>query len=247
MQLDQLLAMGILVAATSAGPQQATQPAPEASPAVAPAASPAPAAAATDHPSYSGRWLFNKDKSDDPREKMREARGGQGSGGYGGGGGGGYHGGGHHGGGYGGGGGGWGGGGGGYGGGHRGGGSGSGGSGEQGGDRSGNASRSSFFEVPTDMTITQTETEIAILDKEGTLRTLHPDGKQYKDDSGNQVKCQWQNGHLVVETQRPQGSKFTETYDVGGAEKQLVVTLSFQGQSSGPVTIRRVYDPPKAE
>jgi hypothetical protein len=97
------------------------------------------------------------------------------------------------------------------------------------------------------MTITQTETEIAILDKDGGLRTLHPDGKQYKDDSGSQVKTQWLNGHLVVETQRQQGPKFTETFDVGGAAPQLVVTLSFQGQSFGPVSIRRVYDPPKAE
>jgi hypothetical protein len=97
------------------------------------------------------------------------------------------------------------------------------------------------------MTITQTETEIAILDKDGGLRTLHPDGKKYKDDSGNDVKTQWENGHLVVETQRPQGSKFSETFDLGGAERQLVVTLSFQGQSLGPVSIRRVYDPPKAE
>jgi hypothetical protein len=246
MQMDHLLAMGIMVAATAGAPDQGSQAPPETAPtasqAATPAASPAAAPAASDHPSFSGRWLFNKDKSDDPREKMREARGGQGSGGYGGGGGGGYHGGhrpgggGYGGGGYGG---------GGYGGGgHHG--SGSGG-GDQGGDRTASASRSSFFEVPTEMTITQTETEIAILDKEGALRTLHPDGKKYKDDSGNEVKSQWQNGHLVVETQRQQGSKFTETFDVGGAERQLVVTLAFQGQSFGPVTIRRVYDPPTTQ
>jgi hypothetical protein len=242
MQMDQLLVMGIMVAATGASPDQGPQAPPEATSAVAPAASPAASPAPAERPSFSGRWLFNKDKSDDPREKMREARAGQGSGGYGGGGGshphgghapggGGYGGGGYGGGGYGG-------------GGHRGGGSGG---GEQGGDHSEGASRSSFFEVPTEMTITQTETEIAILDKDGGLRTLHPDGKKYKDDMGNEVKTQWENGRLIVETQRQQGPKFTETFDAVGTERQLVVTLRFQGQSFGPVSIRRVYDPPKAE
>src|SRR5229473_1152685 len=64
------------------------------------------------------------------------------------------------------------------------GGSGSGGGGSWGGHRGGGAlppgdspdTLSSLLEAPSGMTTTHTETEIAVLEKDGRLRTLHPDG-----------------------------------------------------------------------
>jgi len=195
---------------------------------------PSPAAEA----SLSGRWRFNPEQSDDARQKMREAREGERSGGFGGGGGGGRPRGGP------GGGGGYGGPGGGMGG-HRGGGVGG---GDRGAGREGaREAMRSVFEAPQEMSITQTATEIAVLEKDGRLRTLHPDGKKYKDAAATEVRTRWENDHLVVESSRQEGPKITETFDIGGTPRQLVVTVRFEGSFSGPVTIRRVYDQATAE
>jgi hypothetical protein len=82
-----LLPVGCLFAQAPSGPMAARTPA-DAEP-----LAPPPQAAAK--PNLAGTWTLNKDKSDDPRKAMQEARGG--GGGYGGpGGGGGYGGGGGH-------------------------------------------------------------------------------------------------------------------------------------------------------
>jgi len=187
----------------------------------------------------SGRWLFNADQSDDVHKKMQEAAAGRQQGGSGGGGWGGH--GGH--------GGGWGGGGhGGYGGGGYGGHGGrgmGGGSGQPQGDAQG--SMRSYLEAPTELMITQTDKEIAVLDKDGRLRALHPDGQKYKDDSGAEVQARWDKDHLIVETKPAQGPKVTETFGLAGEKRQLVVTVRFDSQRLGPITVKRVYDPQTTE
>jgi hypothetical protein len=214
--MDRLLTLAIALAATTAGPTQSPQPSP----------------ATEGLPSFSGRWRFNPEQSEDARQKIREAQaarqpsGGPGGGGYGGGG---------------------------YGGGHRGGGYGGGG---RGGGRMGSGGRPpgdspdamrSLFEAPEEMTITHTEAEIAVLEKDGRLRTLHPDGQKYKTDTGSEIKARWDKQQLIVETKGERRPSLTETLGLSADRKQLVVTLRFEGRSSGPVTVRRVYDAQAAE
>jgi hypothetical protein len=191
-----------------------------------------------DNLSLSGHWKLNPELSDDARQKMRDAAGQQGGGGYGGGGGGGMGGGGgRRGGGMGGG---------------RGGGMGGGGMGGGGGSRMGSRSASgpddlreairAFFDAPTELAITQTEPEIAILDKDGRLRTLHPDGKSYKNDTGSvETKSRLEGGRLVVET-KTERSKVTETYSVSPDRTKMTAMLRMERDSMAAVTVKRVYN-----
>jgi hypothetical protein len=105
----------------------------------------------------------------------------------------------------------------------------------------------SSLEAPTELMITQTEKEIAVLDKDGRLRALHPDGRKYKDDSGAEIQTRWEKDHLIVETRPAHGPKMTETFSVAGEKRQLMVTLHFESQRLGPITVKRVYDPQTTE
>jgi hypothetical protein len=96
------------------------------------------------------------------------------------------------------------------------------------------------------MSITHTEAEIAVLDKDGRLRTLHPDGQNYKTEAGSEVKTRWDKERLIVETKLDRGPNLTETLGLSSDRKQLVVTVRLEGRST-PVTVRRVYDAEAAE
>jgi hypothetical protein len=229
MERERWFVLWIGVLAAAAGPTQSMQ---------------STAAEAT-RPSLSGRWHFDAAQSEDARAKMREAmqgqRGGGGGGNWGGHGGGG----GGFGGGYGrhrGGGGGYGGGG--YGGGGRGGEGGSQGGGQQQGE-----SMRAMLDAPEELNITQTDTEIAILDKDGVIRTLHPDGKKYKSESGDrEIKTWWDGSRLLVETKRSDGGpKITEAYAMQGDKGPLTVTLQIETRMAGTVSVKRVYDPVTAD
>jgi hypothetical protein len=209
---------------------------------------PPPAAAPGALPSFSGRWKLNVQDSEDARAKMRQSmegrdpNSGSGGGGGRGGGGGGY--------------GGRGGGGGGYG---RGGGGGAGGRGGHrsgGGDSSASASnrdpqgpRALLFSPPQQLTVTQTPAEIAILDQDGLMRALHPDGKAYKSGGAgdDEVKTRWESDHLVVETKTKSGTKLTETYGLDAEKHRLTVVLNAEGGSRPALSVRRVYDEQKTD
>ena len=182
-------------------------------------------AAETARPSLSGRWQFNARESEDAREKMRQAGGERRGGGMGGGergpGGGGRRGGALGGGG------------------RRGGGPGGGGPRE---DADPRESMRAALEAPAEITITQTSAEIALLEKDGRLRALHPDGKGYKDSAGATVKTRWQDARLVVETSRESGRKVVETFTLQTEPRRLVVNVQLETPSGSPVTVRRVYD-----
>lgn len=178
-----------------------------------------------------GEWKLNPELSEDPREKMRQARAGSGrpegggppggghGGGWGGGGGPGGHGGGHHGG--------------------------------YGGDRSaggqagapgaeGRALSMAF--TSSQVTVTNIEPEVTMLDPEGDLRRLHADDKAYKDDTGTEVKARWDASRLVVETKTQAGS-IKETWTVDSDPRRLTVLLELRRSSGEGVTFRRVFDP----
>jgi hypothetical protein len=197
-------------------------------------------------PTFSGHWKLNVQDSEDARQKMKQSMEGRdpGSSSGGGGGGGGYgRGGGGGGGGRGG------GGGGGYG---RGGGGGrrsAGGSGSTTqSSRDSQGPRALLFNAPQELTVTQTATEIAILDQDGLMRALHPDGKSYKADTGeDEVKTKWESDHLVVETKAKSGTKLTETYGLDAEKQRLTIVLNAEGGSRPALSVRRVYDAQKTD
>jgi hypothetical protein len=207
----------------------------------APAADPAVPSASL--PALSGRWKLNVQDSEDARQKMRQSMEGRDPGSAGGGGGG------RGGGGYGG----HGGGGGGRGGG--------GGYGSRGGRRSGGGEsaaatsnrdpqgpRALLFNPPQQLTVTQTAAEIAILDQDGLMRALHPDGKGYKSGTGeDEVKTRWESDHLVVETKTKSGTKLTETYGLAAEKHRMTVVLNVEGGSRPALSVRRVYDEQKTD
>jgi hypothetical protein len=234
--------------AALAAPAFAADPAPAASPATAdkpPAAAVVDKDAAVANPAagplaLSGRWTLNVDKSEDAREKLRQARsehqgggqgaGGGGGGGWGGGGGGGGFGGRGHGGGGGGGRGGW----------H---GRGGGGSGSDGAQTGRSETMQSFMDPAAEMTVTETTNEIAVQEKDGRVRVLHADGKDHKTENGDsEIKTRRDKDRLVVETKPERGPKLTETWALSADHKTLTIETRVDTPFAGTVTVRRVYD-----
>ncbi len=191
-----------------------------------PAARPAPGGDAQPVASvdFSGRWTYNVSLSDDTREKMREGmerRGPGGGGGMGGAGGG------------------MGGRGGGMGG--RGGGMGAP-PGMGGADDPREAMRA-ILEPAEELLIVQSETEIAVDEKFGRMRRLHPDGKKYKTDNGaSERKTSWKDGKLLVETKRARGGSVIETWEVVPNGSRLIVNLRLEGGPGPRIELKRIYD-----
>lgn len=183
-----------------------------------------------------GEWKLDAELSEDPFAKMRQAReeGGGSGGGRGGGGG---HGGGGWGGG-GGGGGGWGGGGG-----HHGGrGYGRSGGGAQHRGEGGGGYARSMMLTASQITVTNIEPEVTVLDPDGQMRRLPADDKGHKDDAGTEVKAKWEADRLVVETRGERGTT-KETWSVGADPRRLTVLLEIKRSSGGTVSVKRVFDP----
>jgi hypothetical protein len=185
-----------------------------------------------------GRWVFNRELSDDAREKMREARekgggpeggrppGGGGMGGPGGGGMGGQ------------------------------GGSGMGGGGGRmgpppggmGGDDDPRQAMRALLEPAEELTIVQTEAELAVEEKFGATRRLHPDGKKYKTDNGaSEIKSSWKEGKLVVETKGARGGRVLETWERIPDASRLIVNVKMEGGFGPGLSLKRVYDRPEGE
>jgi hypothetical protein len=188
-------------------------------------AAPVSRAADAPRPDLSGHWQLDPAQSEDARAKLREMRGDRPRGGGrfgGGGGGGGRPGGGGFGGGRG----------------------GPGGPGGGGPDAMRETLREMLEAAPA-LTVTQTPTEITLLEEDGRLRALHPDGRAYKDSSGREVKTRWSEaGELVVETKGERG-KIVETFGALADPVRLAITLLVEARGQ-PLAVRRVYVRPDA-
>jgi hypothetical protein len=160
-------------------------------------------------PDLSGHWVYNRELSDDAREKMREgmAKGGGGMGGSGGGGRGGPP------------------------------------PGGMGGDDDPRQAMRAILEPAEELTIARTATEIALEEKFGETRHLHPDGKKYKtDNGGSDVKASWKEGKLVVETKRARGGSVVETWELVPDGSRILVNVKMEGGFGPGVTLKRIYD-----
>jgi hypothetical protein len=167
----------------------------------------------------SGTWRLNKDLSDDPQQKMKDARSESGGGG---------HSGGRHGGGMGH---GWGG---------RSGGSGSG---------SGDDAQRPLEDMATAMQqlkIDHQNPAMTIEDGLGREHHLFTDGRKIEEERSyggtTEIHAVWKDGHVVVTTQPEKGPRITETYVVAADGSQLTVTSKIEMRRGGSVEIRRVYD-----
>ena len=114
--------------------------------------------------------------------------------------------------------------------------------GSGGGDDTHEAMRA-VFDPAEELSLYQGQPEIVIDEKLVRRRTLHVDGRKYKADNGaSEVKTEWKDGRLVVETRGFGGRRTTETWELSATGKRLTSTVKLETGSGPPVTIKRVYD-----
>ncbi len=191
---------------------------------------------------------MNKDQSDDPRQRVREAEGsptiGNSGGGYPGGGypggGGGYPGGGYPGGGYPG---------GGYPRGPRGGyPGGSGGPGYGGQDIENNPKIQPLLRPAGLLNVDLKDQEIDVTEDQYRKLILYTDGRQLPKQTDNirqEIAAHWDGNHLVSDEKSPLGGKMSRVYELSGNGRQIYETLHIDnGRSGTPITIKYVYDIP---
>jgi hypothetical protein len=190
---------------------------------------------ANTRPDFSGTWKLNADLSEDPREKMRDARGssgGRGGGGFGGRGGGG-----------------------GFGGGGRGGmeGGGMGGGGRRGGGDSGDrgvdgATRlGETLAAQKVLTISHKDPELVIRDLNGRSRTFFTDARKLEEERAEgtaKIQTKWKDRTVVVVT-KVGSRETTETFERAADGSHLFLTTKIDG-GRAPLSFRRVYDAPLA-
>jgi hypothetical protein len=168
-----------------------------------------------------GSWRLNTDDSDDPYKKMQQARSSSGNGGQsgrrGGGGMGGH---------------------GGY-----------GGRRQEGGDSDSDSDSQKmhiFLEPPRELTISQKEPEIDVVDDDAHKFALFTDGRKVeksKDANNQEFTAKWEDYRLVAEGKDPRGNKYERSYEVLEGNQQLRETLLLQvGRNKTEVSIRFVYD-----
>ncbi|HEX4075989.1 MAG TPA: hypothetical protein VHX49_11370 [Candidatus Acidoferrales bacterium] len=227
----------LAISAPRAAAQAGDGPQSGAAPSDAPASSPTSHSAPQigGHPSLVGTWTLNKDQSDDPRQKMRDAMGG-GGGGMNGGGGGGRQGMG-----------------GGMGGGRRGG-------GGQGGGMLADFSQLTIDQTATSAKVTGSSGRVlAIYSSDNSSQpsssaannSAPSDANSSNDSAGATGRgresapapAQWQGTQFVATTQGRRGGSTTRTYELSPDGSQLYVTTKMDNpRFQQPVTFRLVYD-----
>lgn len=95
-----------------------------------------------------------------------------------------------------------------------------------------------------ELTITQQEGVVTIMDSTGRSRVLHTDGKKAREEEAPggpaTVKAKWKDGALEVRVKPAEGPKRTETWVITNDRKRLFLTLTVDGGPRMP--IRRAYD-----
>ena len=178
------------------------------------------AASSDTHPNLAGTWQLNKKQSDDPREKMQEARNEQGNGGGGGGFGGG--------------------------GGGRGMGRGRQGQGQgQGGDMMKEFSQLTITQTASMAKVTGESGRVLALYSSADQSQSDSNKSDNSTPQQESAAAHWQENQLVVTSQTRRGST-TRSYGLSPDGKQLYVTTRVENQRlSQPVVYRFVYDSTK--
>jgi hypothetical protein len=100
-----------------------------------------------------------------------------------------------------------------------------------------------LLEPAEELAVTQAGAEIAIDEKFGRTRRLHPDGKKYKTDNGaSEIKTSWKEGKLLVETKGGRGGGVVETWELVPDRSRIIVMVKMEGGFGPSVTLKRIYD-----
>ncbi|HVO09806.1 MAG TPA: hypothetical protein VMX54_03545 [Vicinamibacteria bacterium] len=103
--------------------------------------------------------------------------------------------------------------------------------------------RHAILDPAEQLAVYQGETEIVIDERSVRRRTLHADGRKYKAaDGASEVKAEWKQGRLVVETRGFRGRTTTETWALSEGGRVLTCAVKLETGFGPAVTIRRVYD-----
>ena len=115
--------------------------------------------------------------------------------------------------------------------------------GGMGGDDDARESMRALIEPAEELAIAQTEAEIAVEEKFGRTRLLHPDGKKYKTDNGaSEIKSSWKEGKLVVETKRARDGGVVETWELVPDRSRIIVNVKMEGGFGPRLELKRIYD-----
>lgn len=94
-----------------------------------------------------------------------------------------------------------------------------------------------------ELTVRQTDVEIAVEDKPGQVRSFYPNGKTYKTDEGaSNMTSAWKNGALLFEKKNVRGWRLTELWQVTPDGKQIKVESRVEGGGYKKTVTKRVYD-----
>jgi hypothetical protein len=111
------------------------------------------------------------------------------------------------------------------------------------GDDDARESMRAIFEPAEELAVSQSGTEIAIDERFGRTRRLHPDGKKYKTDNGaSEIKTSWKEGKLLVETKPTRGGGVVETWELVPDRSRIIVMVKMEGGFGPRVELKRIYD-----
>jgi hypothetical protein len=99
---------------------------------------------------------------------------------------------------------------------------------------------------PKELTIAQRPSLVLIQegDDEGSVRGVHTDGQRRQMPAGRgEIRGAWEDGQLVVETWRSDGVQTVETYELVADPRELKVTVSVMARGMNPLTVESVYVP----
>ena len=103
-----------------------------------------------------------------------------------------------------------------------------------------------FLEPSRELTITQKDPEIDVVDDDAHRFALFTDGRKVeksKDANSQELSARWEDYRLVAEGKDPRGNKYERSYEVLEGNRQLRETLLIQaGRSKTEVSIHLVYD-----
>jgi hypothetical protein len=99
---------------------------------------------------------------------------------------------------------------------------------------------------PKELTIAQRTSLVLIQegDDEGSVRGVHTDGQRRPMPAGRgDIRGHWEDGRLIVETWRSDGVQTVETFALAADARELTVTVSVMARGLLPLTIQSLYEP----
>jgi hypothetical protein len=102
-----------------------------------------------------------------------------------------------------------------------------------------------ILEPAEHLTVTQTDSLVALTAPDGRTTRLAPDGSKIKDENtGVERRSRWEGGQLISEISGIGPGRMTQTFSVDREPRQLriVVTID-RGRGQPPRTVTSIYDP----